>query len=116
MPTAGLYRGWPSGAGIHLLRALDAAGQILRYHGDLDGDGVRIAAYVMAKTGATPWRMSAVDYRTAAAAPAGPPVGRVSAAPWDEKLGAAMAERGVAVVEEWTSAVLLKDLSRPARS
>lgn len=107
--------GWPSGAGIRLLRALDAAGQILRYHGDLDGDGVRIAAYVMAKTGATPWRMSAVDYCTAAAS-TGPPVGRVSAAPWDEELGAAMAERGVAVVEERMSAVLLEDLAQPGQS
>ncbi len=107
--------GWPSGAGIRLLRALDSAGQIVRYHGDLDGDGVRIAAYVMAKTGASPWRMATADYR-AAAAPTGPPVGRISAAPWDEELGPAMVERGVAVVEERMSAVLLQDLARPVLS
>lgn len=33
----------------------------LRYHGDFDGSGIRIAAYVCAKTGAVPWRMSHTD-------------------------------------------------------
>ena len=55
--------GWPNGAGVLLLRRLAEQGHELRYHGDLDGNGVRIAAYVMAKTGARPWRMSESDYR-----------------------------------------------------
>jgi uncharacterized protein (TIGR02679 family) len=83
---------------------------VLRYHGDLDGDGVRIAAYVMAKTGATPWRMSAADY-LAVPADKGPSVGRCSAAPWDAALEPAMSTRGVAVVEERVSELLLHDLS-----
>ena len=107
--------GWPSGAGIQLLRGLAAAGQELRYHGDLDGDGIRIAAYVIAKTGAVPWRMSAADYR-AAAALTGPPVGRISTAPWDDELGPAMTGCGVAVVEERMSQLLLEDLAAHADS
>jgi uncharacterized protein (TIGR02679 family) len=102
--------GWPSGAGVLLLRRLAEHGHELRYHGDLDGDGVRIAAYVMAKTGARPWRMSESDYR-AAVPLSGPPVGRVSAAPWDTGLADAMVTCGIAVVEERTSELLLADLA-----
>lgn len=47
--------GWPTTAAVQLLRRLVAAGCPLTYHGDLDGEGIRIAAYVIAKTGATPW-------------------------------------------------------------
>jgi uncharacterized protein (TIGR02679 family) len=102
--------GWPSGAGILLLRGFASAGQEIRYHGDLDGDGVRIASYVIAKVGARPWRMSAADYRLAVR-PEGPAVGRVTAAPWDADLGPEMAQRGVAVVEEQMSGVLLAELA-----
>ncbi|HSV68001.1 MAG TPA: TIGR02679 family protein [Mycobacteriales bacterium] len=112
--------GWPNGAGVLLLRRLAATGARLHYHGDLDGEGVRIAAYVLAKTGATPWRMSAADYlaevtraggATGATAPA-PPTGRVTDAPWDPDLAAAMRTHDVAVPEERVAAALLADLSR----
>src|SRR5690606_9457266 len=106
--------GWPNGAGVLLMRRLAEQGHELRYHGDLDGNGVRIAAYVMAKTGARPWRMSESDYR-AAVPPNGPPVGRVSAAPWDTGLADAMVACGVAVVEERTSELLLADLAGQIR-
>ncbi|MHA6781977.1 TIGR02679 family protein [Pseudonocardia saturnea] len=103
--------GWPNSAGIMFLRRLSGAGQEVRYHGDLDGDGVRIAAYVLAKVGAQPWRMSASDYSSAVAADAiGPPVGRVSGAPWDVDLAPLMISKGVAVVEERVSHLLLDDL------
>ncbi|MGW0811287.1 TIGR02679 family protein [Nonomuraea sp. NPDC002799] len=52
--------GWPNSAVIRLLRSLP--GTRLHYHGDFDGEGLRIAAYTMAKTGAEPWRMSTADY------------------------------------------------------
>lgn len=102
--------GWPNGAAVLLLRMLAAAGARLRYHGDLDGEGIRIAAYVSAKTSATPWRMSATDYRAAARA-VGPPVGRVTDAPWDDELGPAMRAHGVAVFEEQVVDLLLADLA-----
>ncbi len=93
--------GWPSSAGILLLRKLAAAGCRLRYHGDFDGEGIRIAANVQAGTGATPWRMSTEDYRSALRElPSGPPVGRVTDAPWDEHLATALREIGVTVSEE----------------
>ncbi len=57
--------GWPSGAAIMLLRRLAASGAHLRYHGDFDGGGLRIAAHVMARTGAEPWRMATADYLAA---------------------------------------------------
>jgi len=102
--------GWPSGAAVLLLRRLARQGHEVRCHGDLDGDGVRIAAYVMAKTGARPWRMSQADYSAAVPA-SGPPVGRVSAAPWDARLAETMRAHGVAVVEERISELLLADLA-----
>ncbi|UJB44858.1 TIGR02679 family protein [Streptomyces sp. A1-5] len=111
--------GWPNSAAINLLRLLADHDAALRYHGDFDGEGIRIAAYVLDKTPARPWRMTAADYRTAAArTPHGPPPGRLTAAPWDPELTTAMAEHGIAVVEELIADVLLEDLAdatRPAR-
>jgi uncharacterized protein (TIGR02679 family) len=107
--------GWPNSAGILLLRLLTAGGARLHYHGDFDGDGLRIAAYVLAKTAAVPWRMSAADYRAAvgrgAAAP-GPPAGRLIDAPWDPELAAAMRTHNTVVPEESVAAVLLADLAQ----
>lgn len=101
--------GWPNSAAILLLRKLSQAGCELRYHGDFDGDGLRIAAYVMARTGAVPWRMSCADY-LAAAPDSGPEAGRVTDAPWDADLAAALRDRRVAVYEEAVVADLLSDL------
>ncbi|WP_206507355.1 TIGR02679 family protein [Streptomyces chrestomyceticus] len=108
--------GWPNSAAIQLLRMLAHHGATLRYHGDFDGEGVRIAAHVLAKTSARPWRMTAADYRTAVAHnPLGPPVGRITEAPWDGELAMVMAEHGAAVVEELVVDVLLQDLAGRAR-
>ncbi|SDH10900.1 TIGR02679 family protein [Pseudonocardia oroxyli] len=100
--------GWPSGAAMHLLRLL-ARHHHVRYHGDLDGEGIRIAAYLGARVGATPWRMSVADYLTDVPV-MGPSVGRVTDAPWDADLAPAMKERGVALVEERVAPSLLDDL------
>jgi uncharacterized protein (TIGR02679 family) len=102
--------GWPNSAAIRLLRMLGGAGAAVRYHGDLDGEGVRIAAYVIAKTAATPWRMSAIDYR-AAVRETGRPAGRVTDAPWDAELGPLMRDLGVAVFEEQVADQLLEDMA-----
>lgn len=105
--------GWPNSAVIGLLRALARSGAALHYHGDFDGDGLRIAAHVMAKTGARPWRMSSHDYlaaldgtHTAFRAP-----GRVSEAPWDADLARHVSAHGAAVLEEKVAEVLLEDLA-----
>ncbi|WP_255307960.1 TIGR02679 family protein [Streptomyces marincola] len=108
--------GWPNSAAIHLLRLLADHGAALRYHGDFDGEGIRIAAYVLDKTAARPWRMTAADYRAAVArTPHGPPPGRLTEAPWDPLLAGAMAESGIAVAEELVADDLLDDLMNAAR-
>lgn len=104
--------GWPNSAAVHLLRLLADQGAALRYHGDFDGEGIRIAAYLLDKTPARPWRMTAADYRAATArTPHGPGPGRLTEAPWDPELTHAMSEHGTAVVEELVVDVLLADLA-----
>ncbi|MED7947866.1 TIGR02679 family protein [Streptomyces sp. BE303] len=104
--------GWPNTAVIHLLRRLADDGASLRYHGDFDGEGIRIAAHVLAKTGAVPWRMGADAYREAATrVPFGPDPGRLTPAPWDAALVGSMADLGTAVVEEVVADLLLDDLA-----
>lgn len=103
--------GWPNSAAILLLRLLSQAGAHLAYHGDFDGEGIRIAAHVITRTGAGPWRMSTDDYLTALRAnPAGPDPGRVTDAPWDDALAPAIREHGTAVMEERVTATLLDEL------
>jgi uncharacterized protein (TIGR02679 family) len=101
--------GWPSTAAMHLLTGLAEAGNELRYHGDLDGEGVRIATHVMAEAGALPWRMGVGEYRSHVG-DHGAPVGRVTPAPWDSELAPAMIEHGVAVLEETVWEILRSDL------
>ncbi|MFC9812711.1 TIGR02679 family protein [Streptomyces virginiae] len=103
--------GWPNSAAIQLLRLIANHGAALRYHGDFDGEGIRIAAYVLNKTSALPWRMTAADYRAAVVRnPRGPQPGRITEAPWDAELAEAMADHGTAVVEELVADALLEDL------
>ena len=101
--------GWPSAAGILFLRMLASAGAALRYHGDFDGEGLRIAANVVARTGAEPWRMSSEDYLAAVAD--GPPVGRVNPVPWDADLAGHLLRVGTTVPEERVAAALLAELA-----
>lgn len=118
--------GWPNSAGMALLSRLGAAGQRLHYHGDFDGEGIRIGAHVMVKSGAQPWRFGAADYVSALSALSMPEgrrvgsatsgsgpvtVGRLSTAPWDPALTEAMALRGVAVAEEEVLDDLILDLT-----
>lgn len=63
-----------------LLRRFAELGTDLRYHGDFDGEGLRIAAYVMEKTGARPWRMNTADFEHGLRAGVpGPAPGRLTA-------------------------------------
>jgi uncharacterized protein (TIGR02679 family) len=103
--------GWPSAAAVLLLRTLHNEGVHLHYHGDFDGPGLRIAAHVIAKAGAHPWRMSTRDYLQALHdRVTGPPVGKVPHAPWDPDLAPAMEASGVCVPEESVVDLLLADL------
>jgi uncharacterized protein (TIGR02679 family) len=105
--------GNPATVGTRVLRALIAAGNPVRYHGDFDWPGVAIAGRIIALS-ALPWRMSAADYRKAvnsldpdhAVALTGAEV----ATPWDPALTTAMSTRGLAVHEESVLADLLSDL------
>ncbi|MFE0021465.1 TIGR02679 family protein [Amycolatopsis sp. NPDC059021] len=109
-PPVVCISGWPSSAGILLLRRLGEAGAQLRYHGDFDGEGLRIAANVVARTGAVPWRMTSADYL--AAAGDGPPVGRVTPAPWDAELAGHLVRVGKTVPEERVASALLDEMAQ----
>ena len=108
-PPIAITSGWPNSAVILLLRTLSSAGTRLHYHGDFDGEGLRIAAAVVARTGAAPWRMTSADYLRAATH--GPPVGRMSDVPWDTALAAHMADKGITVPEERVAAELLDEIA-----
>ncbi|WP_217224594.1 TIGR02679 family protein [Streptomyces anulatus] len=107
--------GWPNSAAIHLLRLLAEKGATLHYHGDFDGEGIRIAAHVMDKTSATPWQMAATNYLDALSLnPRGPSIGRLTPVPWDPALTTAMTEHRTAVLEESVASGLLDDLAHCA--
>ncbi|MFD4461592.1 TIGR02679 family protein [Nocardia sp. NPDC058480] len=100
--------GWPNSAGIRLLDLLSRAGTRMKYHGDFDGEGLRIAAHLVARVGAQPWRMGSSDYL--AAVSDGPGVGRVTGVPWDSALAGHLGRIGVSVPEERVVEILLADL------
>jgi uncharacterized protein (TIGR02679 family) len=101
--------GWPTTTAIELLRRLAAGGARLWCHADLDGEGIRIAAHIIARTGARPWRMSAADYLAGVPARDGPPAGRLTEAPWDPELSDALRAHGTAVLEERVAGLLADD-------
>ena len=107
-PPVVVTAGWPNCAAIALLSKLAAVGTTMHYHGDFDGEGIRIAAAVAARTGAVPWRMTSADYLEAVAE--GTPVGRVTEAPWDPDLAGHLVRVGVTVFEERVATQLLDEL------
>lgn len=105
--------GWPNSAVVLLLRRLSESGAVLHFRGSFDGAGVRIAAHLMAKTRARPWRMSAADYVEALDHdPSGGDVGRVTEAPWDAALAPALREHRTAVPQPRTAPALLDEAAR----
>jgi len=108
--------GMPAAAQRSLLVQLAQAGARLRYHGDFDWAGLRIANYVMRTWEARPWRFMARDYE--AAATDAPHTrrdldGAGATASWDDALAPAMQRHGVAIAEEAVAALLLEDLGQP---
>jgi uncharacterized protein (TIGR02679 family) len=92
--------GEPNGVAIQLLRQLATSDARLWYHGDFDWPGIAIANRIRAIVGAEPWLMSASDYRAAARSDGLPLTGPPVTPTWDQALGSAMRDAGVAVHEE----------------
>jgi uncharacterized protein (TIGR02679 family) len=108
--------GWPNTAVATLLGALAAVGCHLRYQGDFDWEGRRIARHVAKNHRAVGWRADPVTYENAAARRDGgaPALDRHRGVPTDgEELHVAMERRGVAVYEEDIVEQLIEDLRRP---
>jgi uncharacterized protein (TIGR02679 family) len=104
--------GQPSAA-FHLLTdAVAGGGGELRYHGDFDWPGLAIAASVMGRHGARPWRMGAADYLAGVRDDTGhvPLAGAPQPAPWDPELVTVMAAAGHALYEETVAGDLIRDL------
>lgn len=105
--------GQPKTAARLLLDQLAAANIELRYHGDFDWDGIRIANLVMKRHRALPWRFSTECYR---AVFGGVPLkGSPVAASWDAGLLKEMTERNLAIHEELVLAELIHDLTSNCR-
>ncbi len=111
-PPLVCLQGQPSAAALTLLRHLHAHGTALRYHGDFDWGGLRIAATLLTHVPFRPWRYTAADYRAAASASPLAPLltGAPADAPWDPDLRAALTELGVRVEEEAVLDTLMGDL------
>ncbi|MCZ7416349.1 DUF2399 domain-containing protein [Streptomyces sp. WMMC897] len=93
----------------------------MRYHGDFDWGGLRIAGALRRRVPWEPWRYTASDYRAVVGAGVGLVRGwsRLSGpaaeSPWDEGLAVALAEHGVRVEEEAVLPDLLSDLRSPTK-
>lgn len=109
--------GWPSAAALRLLRAAVDGGAVARHHGDMDADGLRIIARLLAVTGGMPWRMTPADYDAHAAD--GAPVDRLPSGDLPRALAdvaTAICRSRRAVREEQTVPTLLADLARESRA
>jgi uncharacterized protein (TIGR02679 family) len=104
--------GQPSTAFHRLAAAITRAGGKLAYHGDFDWPGVMIAAGVISRHRASPWRFTAADYETAIKRNADSVslAGTPQPTPWAPSLSAAMTAHGRAVFEEAVADGLVADL------
>lgn len=109
--------GQPSTAFHRLAVAVTQGGGELRYHGDFDWPGVAIAAAVIARHRARPWRMGAADYLAGVRADADyvALTGAPQPTGWDPALAAAMTSAGRAVYEEAVAGKLVTDLASAVR-
>jgi len=107
--------GQPNLTCLSLLALLRKAGMKIKYHGDFDWGGLRIANQVYRTAPFEPWRFSAVDHRVVSGnhRKLRPPV---ADAVWDTELASAILACGVAVEEESVIDELLGDLKEIAFS
>jgi uncharacterized protein (TIGR02679 family) len=104
--------GQPGTAVIHLLRLLVETGATLRYHGDFDWGGVRIAGGLFRRFTITPWRYDSAAYQEAVMAGLGRGLtGRPADALWDPRLAPAMRAAKVRIDEELVLDDLVGDLA-----
>lgn len=107
--------GMPAAAQRVMLSQLRAAGAVLRYHGDFDWPGIRIANMVIREHEAKTWRMSENDYVVAAKRSQGRGTdlsGTEVIAMWEPSLSNRMTKHGLGIPEEAVAASLLSDLAR----
>nr|QEO74927.1 hypothetical protein [uncultured bacterium] len=102
--------GQPSAAVMHLLRLIVSAHGTLRYHGDFDWGGIRIANVLHDRVPFTPWRFDTTSY-LAAGDVGRPLIGTPVEARWDPALTPAMSRAGHRIEEEHVLDSLLDDLS-----
>jgi uncharacterized protein (TIGR02679 family) len=107
--------GQPSTAFHRLARKIIDSGGALRYHGDFDWPGMDMAAAMISRHGAMPWRLTAADYVEAVEREAGQMKleGGQRPTPWDPGLGQTMALVGRPIFEETVADLLLSDLRIP---
>lgn len=111
--------GWPNSATWTLLETLAAVGVRLRYHGDFDWDGVRIALLLRDRFGVLPWRFDAESYRAGVARHrerTRPLDGRPVKPEASAALVTAMQATGLELHEEAVLDQLLDDLAAEANS
>lgn len=92
-----------------LLRQLTEAGARLRYHGDFDVGGLRIARRVLSHPAASPWRYSVSDYLAAPKSEL--LVEDPGPTPWSPELATALRTERKAVHEEAIADSLVEDLA-----
>jgi uncharacterized protein (TIGR02679 family) len=118
-PPLVCLEGTPSVAANRLLRQLLARGANLRYHGDFDWGGIRIATSVFnlaehCGTPAAPWRYDSAAYLEAVARKLGTalPQAKPRDTPWDPDLRHHIETHALRVEEEHVIDALLADLAR----
>lgn len=104
--------GMPASVTNRLLEHLRSHGCDLLVHADLDVGGIAIVNHLVDHLGATPWRMTELDYMEALVGPTTDIAATVGSTPWDPGLGPAMLRQGRAVHEEAIASILLSDLER----
>ena len=117
-PPLVCLEGVPSVAAKRLLRWLLGRGAHLRYHGDFDWGGIRIAAGVfeladLAGNPAAPWRFDSTAYLDAVTRGLGTPLpsAKPRDTPWDPGLRHHLEAHAIRVEEEHVIAQLLADLA-----
>jgi uncharacterized protein (TIGR02679 family) len=105
--------GQPSTAFHRLAQAVTGAGGELEYHGDFDWPGVSIAAGIITRHNARPWRFAAADYEGAVRRGADHLSlgGTPQPTPWDPALAQTMTAHNQAVYEESVADRLIGDLT-----
>lgn len=103
--------GWPNTAVSLLLERTKQSGCELRYQGDFDAEGARIAEHMRRRHQATSWRFDAPTYTAAVRRSPSP---GACAPPRDATLSEAIRAVGIAAYEEDIVHCLVEDLQLPA--